>query len=78
MIASIDNDIANINNDITAIKYQISDLERKASAGTAAAVALGYSRTSKTGKEVLKISASYDTNNKIGVGMGVFIRLNKK
>ena len=43
-----------------------------------AAVALGYSRTSKTGKEVLKISASYDTNNKIGVGMGVFIRLNKK
>ena len=87
--------------------YQISDLERKASAGTAAAiamanlpqpieageegiavgtgvysnsaaVALGYSRTSKTGKEVLKISASYDTNNKIGVGMGVFIRLNKK
>ena len=43
-----------------------------------AAVALGYSRTSKTEKEVLKISASYDTNNKIGVGMGVFIRLNKK
>ena len=103
----VENSIANISNDITSIKYKMNELDKKASAGTAtamamanlpqpieagvdgiavgtgayggsAAVALGYSRTSKTGKEVFKVSASYDTNNKLGVGMGVFIRLNKR